>query len=88
MKQIVLMSFNSILEGLNFMNSFSYPCAFTINRNWDNWYDKSGNLLSNIDEQRLNNIMLANPDSNILCLESNWVNNEYCYDGDFIFILR
>ena len=88
MKQIILMSFNSILEGINFMSSFSYPCVFTINRNWDVWYDKNGNILSNIDEQRYNNIMLPNPDSNILCLESNWVNNEYCYDGYFIFILR
>ena len=48
---------------------------------------KDGNILSNIDEQRYNNIMLPNPDSNIICLESNWIDNEYCYDGNFIFIL-
>ena len=90
MKQIILMSFSSVSEALNFMNTFQYPCVFTINRNWDMWYDKNGNILENILEQKYPNIMLSNPDSSIICIvDSNqWVNNEYCYDGDFIFITR
>ena len=53
MKQIILMSFNSVNEGLNFMNNFQYPSAFTINRDWYVWYDKNGNKLENIDERYL-----------------------------------
>lgn len=90
MKQIILMSFNSVNEGLNFMNNFQYPCAFTINRDWSVWYDKTGNMMENILEQRFSNIMLLNPEPFIYCISdsSNWVDNEYCYDGTFIFITR
>jgi hypothetical protein len=88
MKQIILMSFNSITEGLNFMSTFQYPCAFTVNRNWDRWYNQNGVLLENIPEQKYSNIMLPNPEPFMYCLVDNWVNNEYCYDGSFVFVTR
>ena len=88
MKQIILMSFNSVNEGLNFMNNFQYPSAFTINRDWYVWYDKNGNKLENIDEQRLANIKLPHPEPYIYCLTDNFVDNEYCYDGNFVFVTR
>ena len=88
MKQIVLMSFNSIQEGINFMNNFQYPCSFTVKRSWDKWYDKNGSILENIEEQKLPNLMLPNPEPYIHCLTTDFVDNEYCYDGDYIFITR
>jgi hypothetical protein len=88
MKQIILMSFNSVNEGLNFMNNFQYPSAFTINRDWYVWYDKNGNKLENIDEQRLANIMLSHPEPYMYCLTDNFVDNGYCYDGNFVFVTR
>lgn len=88
MKQIILMSFNSVNEGINFMNNFQYPSVFTINRDWYVWYDKNGNKLENIDEQRLANIMLSHPEPYMYCLTDNFVDNEYCYDGNFVFVTR
>lgn len=88
MKQIILMSFNSVNEGLNFMNTFQYPCAFTINRDWYVWYDKDGNKLENIEEQLLSNIMLSHPEPYMYCLTNNFVDNEYCYDGSFVFTTK
>lgn len=88
MKQIILMSFNSVNEGINFMNNFQYPSVFTINRDWYVWYDKNGNKLENIDEQRLANIMLSHPEPYMYCLTDNFVDDEYCYDGNFVFVTR
>jgi hypothetical protein len=88
MKQIILMSFSSVNGGLNFMNNFQYPCAFTVNRDWSVWYDKNGNKLENMEEQLLSNIMLPQPEPYMYCLTDNWVNDEYCYDGNYIFITR
>jgi hypothetical protein len=90
MKQIILFSFDNLNEGNSFMNTFQYPCIFTVNRNWDVWYDKNGNILTDIPEIKYNNIMLNQPNENIVCItdELNFINDEYCYDGDFIFITR
>lgn len=82
------MSFNSVNEGINFMNNFQYPCAFTIKRSWDKWYDKNGNILENIEEQKFSNLMLPTPEPYIYCLTNDFIDNEYCYDGNYIFITR
>jgi len=90
MKQIILMSFNDVTDGVAHMSSSNYPCAFTVNKNWDNWYDATGSILQGIPEQTGSNLMLPDIKYNIHCISdsANWVDNEYCYDGTFIFITR
>jgi hypothetical protein len=32
--------------------------------------------------------MLPSPKPFMYCLIDNWVNSEYCYDGNFVFVTR
>jgi len=57
---------------------------------YDVWYDKDGNKLEGLPEQKYSNMMLPTPLENINSITDPnlWVDDEYCYDGTYIFITR
>jgi len=54
-------------------------------------YDKNGTLLEeNSEEYNLTRFIYRVPDSYINCItnENEFVDKEYCYDGNFIFFTK
>ncbi len=92
MKHIVLLNFNSIEDGINFMSSYQYPSHFTINNNWKKWYNKDGVLIENIEDQNLNNIIFKTTSderfNSIIGLNEPCLNGNFCYDGNFIYLQK
>jgi hypothetical protein len=88
MKYLVLKSFNNVQAGINFMSSFTYPSAFLVK---SVIYDKNGSLLSEqAEEQNLTRFIYRVVDPYIYCIinENEYVDKEYCYDGNFIFFTK
>ncbi len=86
-KNIFIPSFKSVEEGITFMGETEYNTLFSVGVNWDLWYDINGDEKTNIPEQRESAIISTLLPDDITVQSSDFENNKWYYDGEFIFMI-
>ena len=77
-KKYIVIRFNTIQEGIDFMSSYEYSSAFIV---VDTVYDKSGleTTYEYVVELKIEDIR------NVITDTNHFIESEICYDGDNLF---
>lgn len=86
-KNIFIPSFNSLEDGINFMEQTEYKTLFSVGINWEKWYNINGEEILNIPQQKEIVIISSQLPNDIIIKDSDYQDNKWYYDGDFIFIM-
>lgn len=80
-KKYLVIRFDSIIEGINFMLTYDYPSSFIVG---DVIYDKNGNSILLDDFVEINVLDIRN----VITDNSLFIESEMCYDGDNLFLQK
>ena len=80
-KKYIVIRFNSIQEGINFMSSYEYTSAFIV---VDTIYDKNGLEVIYEHSVELNLVDIRN----VITDTGLFIESEICYDGDNLYIYK
>lgn len=78
-KKYIVIRFNTIQEGIDFMSSYEYPSAFIVD---DTVYNKSG--LEDTYEYMIE--FLIDDIRDVITDANQFIESIICYDGDNLFI--
>lgn len=77
-KKYIVMRFESLQDGIDFMSSYEYPCDFIVG---DTIYNKNG--LESTYEYTIELTLLDI--RNVITSSDQFIESEICYDGDSLF---
>lgn len=90
MRKYIVIRFNNVVDGVNFMLTYEYPCSFIVDPILNRIYDKNGNLIEEYQlfEPNISNYveMLPVDIRNVITDPNLFIESEICYDGNNLFI--